>query len=200
MMGWLVLLSAFGLSLAAFVPEAAAHGGDPALVHACVNSRTGKVRIVAPDEKCKPRETAIDWAIAASAGGVAKVLTEIQLISSGFVAGRLGGPIETEVMRFLWEPHRYDPAPSEIFFEILLSGFLQNASETITFELHDITNDLPIAGSSFTFVGPTQVRGRFRTGNLAPGFPAAPAEIALVAHGNLEFIFNILRSAVLVQQ
>jgi len=40
---------------------AGAHGGNPALIHACVNKKSKIVRIVAPSAKCKKTERAIDW-------------------------------------------------------------------------------------------------------------------------------------------
>ena len=39
-----------------------AHGGDTTAVHACVSAQ-GTLRIVAPTETCKARETALDWSI-----------------------------------------------------------------------------------------------------------------------------------------
>ncbi len=38
-----------------------AHGGDPDLVHACVNDDSGGIRIVGPNEECKSKESALDW-------------------------------------------------------------------------------------------------------------------------------------------
>jgi hypothetical protein len=40
---------------------ASADGGDTNLVHACVNSRSGKIRIVALEESCKRAETSLHW-------------------------------------------------------------------------------------------------------------------------------------------
>ena len=41
-----------------------AHGGDVTLIHACVNNRTGAVRIVSPTTACDAsKETASDWNI-----------------------------------------------------------------------------------------------------------------------------------------
>ena len=39
-----------------------AHGGDTTAVHACVSAQ-GTLRIVAPTDPCKARETALDWSI-----------------------------------------------------------------------------------------------------------------------------------------
>ncbi|MDX1555654.1 MAG: hypothetical protein R3212_06485 [Xanthomonadales bacterium] len=41
---------------------AKAHGGDPDLVHACVNP-AGHMRLVAPNEGCRDEERAVDWGI-----------------------------------------------------------------------------------------------------------------------------------------
>lgn len=40
-----------------------AHGGDVTLIHACVTSRTGAVRIVGATTTCDVRETSLDWSI-----------------------------------------------------------------------------------------------------------------------------------------
>ncbi len=47
--------------LLATPPLAGAHGGDPGVVHLCVQDVTGEVRLVGPNDPCRPRETAIDW-------------------------------------------------------------------------------------------------------------------------------------------
>jgi hypothetical protein len=197
--GWFLLVSASCLSLAGAPSSTAAHGGDPSLIHACVNSSSGTIKIVGPDTTCKPHEQAVDWAGGAPASGVTKVLTEISLVSvlPGFANSGTG-----ERSRFLWEPDRYDPAPSEIFFEVV--GALANgdASASVTFRLQDVTNGVPIAGSSLTILGPstgTATGVRLRSGNLT--LPAAPAEIALfVELTGVDASFSIQRSAVLLQQ
>ena len=196
-MGWLLVV-ALGFAPAA----ASAHGGDPALVHACVNKSSGEVKIVAPSAACKPHETAVDWASAAPAGGVTKTLTEISLVSilPGFTNSGTG-----ERSRFLWEPSRYDPAPSEIFFEVVGALGLGDAAASVTFRLEDVTLGSPgvaIAGSSLTINGPgtgTATGVRHRTGPLT--LPATTAEIALVVDlVGAGASFSIQRSAVLVQQ
>jgi hypothetical protein len=180
--GWLLVVSAVSGSLAVSTPGVLAHGGDPTLVHSCVNKSSGEVKIVAPGATCKPHENAVDWAgAAAPTPSVTKVLTEISLVSNlpGFANSGAG-----ERSRFLWEPNRYDPAPSEIFFEVV--GALSNgdAGASVTFRLEDVTSGapgVPIAGSSLTVLGPgtgTATGVRLRSGNLT--LPAAAAEIALV--------------------
>jgi hypothetical protein len=201
--GRLAVMFAFGCSLAVSASGAMAHGGDPALVHSCVNKSSGEVKIVSPNATCKPHENAVDWAKAtAPAASVTKVLTEISLVSvfPGFANSGTG-----ERSRFLWEPNRYAPAPSGIFFEVV--GALSNgdASASVTFRLQDVTlgaPGVPIAGSSLTILGPstgTATGVRHRTGNLT--LPGATAEIALVVDlVGAGAAYSIQRSAVLVQQ
>ncbi|HEX7227029.1 MAG TPA: hypothetical protein VF353_04575 [Candidatus Binatia bacterium] len=43
-----------------FVVQLNAHGGDPDLIHACIN-KEGVVRIVGPDDDCDKSETARHW-------------------------------------------------------------------------------------------------------------------------------------------
>ena len=43
-----------------FVPDLDAHGGDPDLIHACIN-KDGIVRIVGPNDSCAKSETARHW-------------------------------------------------------------------------------------------------------------------------------------------
>jgi hypothetical protein len=43
-----------------FVPQSDAHGGDPDLIHACIN-KDGVVRIVGPNDHCDKSETARHW-------------------------------------------------------------------------------------------------------------------------------------------
>jgi len=44
-----------------------AHGGDGSLIHACLNP-AGQIRIVGPDENCRPQETPLDWNIVGPTG------------------------------------------------------------------------------------------------------------------------------------
>jgi len=37
------------------------HGGDPSLIHSCVNKSSGEIKIVAANATCKNNETALDW-------------------------------------------------------------------------------------------------------------------------------------------
>ena len=201
--GWLLGVSAFSCSLALSAPAAFAHGGNPALVHSCVNKSSGEVKIVAPSATCKPHENAVDWpAAAAPVASVQKVLTEISLVSilPGFTNSGTG-----ERSRFRWEPSRYDPAPSEIFLEVVGALALGDGAASVTFRLEDVTlgsPGVPIAGSSLTITGPgtgVATGVRLRTGNLA--LPVTDAEIALVVDlvgGGASY--SIQRSAVLVQQ
>jgi hypothetical protein len=59
--GCFVLVSTFVLALAGVTPALYAHGGDPTLVHACVNKGSGEIKIVGANASCKANETALDW-------------------------------------------------------------------------------------------------------------------------------------------
>ena len=52
-------LLALSISLI-FVPDLDAHGGDPDLIHACINN-DGVVRIVGPNDECDKSESARHW-------------------------------------------------------------------------------------------------------------------------------------------
>jgi hypothetical protein len=43
------------------VTAASAHGGDPTKVHSCVETVSGGIRIVGPDDACGGGEQALDW-------------------------------------------------------------------------------------------------------------------------------------------
>jgi hypothetical protein len=60
-LGWLVLGSALVLALGGSTAMVSGHGGDPTLVHSCVNKSSGEVKIVAASASCKANETALDW-------------------------------------------------------------------------------------------------------------------------------------------
>jgi len=45
-----------------------AHDGDTNLIHRCVRSHSGQLRIVGANETCKPTETSLDWNIMGLAG------------------------------------------------------------------------------------------------------------------------------------
>lgn len=47
---------------------ALAHGGDPSLVHGCVDDVNGALRVVSPDGECSKKETPLDWTIQGPAG------------------------------------------------------------------------------------------------------------------------------------
>lgn len=48
---------------AALTAVVSAHGGDPALIHACVNNSSGALRIVGSNDACRQGERALDWNI-----------------------------------------------------------------------------------------------------------------------------------------
>lgn len=50
------------------VQQVQAHGGDPSLVHSCVNSRSGTIQIIAPNGTCRRNWTPTDWSIAGPQG------------------------------------------------------------------------------------------------------------------------------------
>ena len=56
------------LALVAGTTWAFAHGGDPDLIHACVNNNSGEIKIVGPDESCKNNQYPLDWNIEGSTG------------------------------------------------------------------------------------------------------------------------------------
>jgi hypothetical protein len=112
------LWSAAGLVLvaSAFTLVTVVHGdgGQASKIYACINPSTG-IRIINPNDSCKSNETSLNWNIQGPpgpAGEIAKALTEISLVSGlpGFWTANSG-----ELSHFLWEPGRYDPAPTEIF-------------------------------------------------------------------------------------
>lgn len=166
------------------------HGGQTNTIHACVSVGKGAVRIVDAGEHCKQNEQPLKWNIKGPpgpAGSIKNVLSEIGLVDSlaGFNSGANG-----EISRFLWEPSRYDPAPSEIYFEV----FAAANSQPISFWLQDLTQNIPIVGSELT----TDTSGRLRTGNLVGAFPTTATELALMA--STTDSYAIPRAAVLIQQ
>lgn len=54
------LVAMFSMSSVMYV---SAHGGDVTLIHACVSSRSGTIRIVTATTTCDVRETSLDWSI-----------------------------------------------------------------------------------------------------------------------------------------
>ena len=65
-----------------------AHGGDTTLVHACVNSASGVMRVVGPSEACRNGEFALDWRTAA--GSVAPPSGVKQVISTPDAPAAIG--------------------------------------------------------------------------------------------------------------
>src|SRR3989304_1370523 len=60
LMWWLVVILFFGLLGAPAMVRA--DGGNPSLIHACVNSNA-LARIVGPNDACRRSETPVHWAI-----------------------------------------------------------------------------------------------------------------------------------------
>jgi hypothetical protein len=55
-----IWLSGFAAALF-LVADAQAHGGDPTLIHSCVNKSSGALRITAPTSVCAVNESPFDW-------------------------------------------------------------------------------------------------------------------------------------------
>jgi len=64
---WLVALNVVLISLVS-VTLASAHGGNIALIHACVNNTSGEIKIVGANSNCPSNYRALDWNIQGSAG------------------------------------------------------------------------------------------------------------------------------------
>ena len=83
---WLVLGTAMVLALGGVTATVFGHGGDPTLVHSCVNKSSGEVKIVAANASCKANETALDWPRTAaappeSAGGLLHARSNFALVT-----------------------------------------------------------------------------------------------------------------------
>jgi hypothetical protein len=47
-----------------------AHGGDPSLIHACVKTNNGSIRIISASGTCGQGETPLDWSIQSPSTGL----------------------------------------------------------------------------------------------------------------------------------
>lgn len=65
-----IFLGIMPLVLAGPAPRVYAHGGNPALVHGCVNNVNKHARIVGANAACKSNETAQDWSITGPPGPI----------------------------------------------------------------------------------------------------------------------------------
>ena len=81
----LLLGSTLILACVCLASPASAHGGDPTLVHACVNKSSGEVKIVGPSASCKGHEIAVDWPATSAPAGGGSVMVH------GATAGVVGG-------------------------------------------------------------------------------------------------------------
>jgi hypothetical protein len=54
-----------------------AHGGDPNLIHACVNNGSGLIRVIQPIENCRSGEINLDWIPNATAGNSGISMTSV---------------------------------------------------------------------------------------------------------------------------
>jgi hypothetical protein len=64
---WLVAFSVVLISLVS-VTLVSAHGGNTALIHACVNNTSGEIKIVGANSNCPSNYRALDWSIQGPAG------------------------------------------------------------------------------------------------------------------------------------
>lgn len=64
---WLVVLNVVLISLMS-VTLVSAHGGNTALIHACVNNTSGEIKIVNPNVNCPNNYRALDWNIQGPTG------------------------------------------------------------------------------------------------------------------------------------
>ncbi len=55
------VLGLVGVGLGLSVSLVFGHGGDPNMVHACVNTSSGTVKFVSPNTTCQNNELAVDW-------------------------------------------------------------------------------------------------------------------------------------------
>lgn len=124
--GWLRLAAALVLVLAG-APVVGAHGGDPTLVHACVNKNSGEVKIVGATAACKNNETAVDWpATAAPAAGGSVMVHGVGagVVGTPFFVHFGGGVTEYRLprdgtvqnMRILVGANSYDGPTTVTFF------------------------------------------------------------------------------------
>lgn len=60
---WLTLLTTVTAMAAVTATWVSAHGGDGALIHACVNNASGGIKIVGPNGTCSGNEHELDWNI-----------------------------------------------------------------------------------------------------------------------------------------
>ncbi len=88
------LLGLFSRNLVTYV---LAHGGDLNLIHACVRTSSGAIRIVSPTTTCSSNETALDWRISPKPG------TELPFIfngnlTPGMASKLIGGDLSNAVI------------------------------------------------------------------------------------------------------
>ena len=84
--GILVLAWVCFLALAGVTPAAFADGGDPTLIHACVNNSSGEIKIVGANASCKNNETALHWPAVAPPPPAASSSIMVHGVGAGVVA------------------------------------------------------------------------------------------------------------------
>jgi hypothetical protein len=62
-MGHVTVRLVVAVFISAGIAVISAHGGDPNKIHSCFKSSQTPVRIVGPNEDCKPNESSLDWNI-----------------------------------------------------------------------------------------------------------------------------------------
>lgn len=79
--------AALAVALAVLLtPLLVADGGDPALIHACVKTVNGQVRIVGPNDACLPSESPAHWPAAAPASAGGSIMVHGGTFGAGGVA------------------------------------------------------------------------------------------------------------------
>jgi hypothetical protein len=101
-----------------------------------------------------------------------------------------------ELSRFKWEPHRYSPAPTEVFLEVF-----GTSSVPVRIEFFNRATNSPVAESATSF-GTNGVLVLSRSRNIATHLPSTPTEISLMVRSavNPDAQIMIRRAALLIQQ
>jgi hypothetical protein len=78
------VLIAFGMAIGGILwvaERAEAHGGDPSVIHGCVQKSSGLVRIVAANESCRDTETALHFGGQAPQGLTATLTADKSMVA-----------------------------------------------------------------------------------------------------------------------
>ena len=155
---WLLLGSAFVLVMAGVTPMVYAHGGDPTLIHSCVNKSSGEVKIVGANASCKNNETAVDWPVASAPAPAGGGSIMVHGVGAGVVAGgsffiQFGGGVSE---------YRLPRDGTVQNMRILVTSNSYNGSTTVTLLVNGVATALSAtipAGSTadIDVVGPVAV-------------------------------------------